>query len=59
MSAVEVGLVKDIPPGERKIVEIADSSVIIANVDGTFYAVNAKCPHLGLPMKKVSYQMIN
>ena len=26
--------------------------VIVANVAGQFYAVNARCPHLGLPMKK-------
>jgi len=25
--------------------------VIVANVEGVFYAVLAKCPHLGLPMK--------
>jgi hypothetical protein len=24
----------------------------VANVGGEFYAVNAKCPHLGLPMKR-------
>ena len=26
-------------------------AVIVANVGGEFYAVLAKCPHLGLPMK--------
>jgi len=47
-----VGTIGEIPNGERKIVETEVGSVIVANVDGSFYAVNAKCPHLGLPMKK-------
>lgn len=25
---------------------------MVANVGGEFFAVNAKCPHLGLPMKR-------
>lgn len=27
-------------------------AVVVANVGGNYYAVNAKCPHLGLPMKR-------
>lgn len=48
----------DLPPpslvstkGERKIVDTEAGAVIVANVEGSFYAVLAKCPHLGLPMK--------
>lgn len=37
--------------GERKIVDTEVGAVIVANVEGSFYAVLAKCPHLGLPMK--------
>lgn len=37
--------------GERKIVDTDAGAVIVANVEGSFYAVLAKCPHLGLPMK--------
>ena len=37
--------------GERKIVDTDMGAVIVANVEGSFYAVLAKCPHLGLPMK--------
>ena len=54
-SAIEVGTVSSIPNGERQIVETSAGSVIVTNVDGNFYAVNAKCPHLWLPMKKVAY----
>eukprot|EP01035_Chromulina_nebulosa_P036812 gene36812-49649_t len=48
----QVADVDEIKPGERKIVDTEAGAVIVANVDGNFFAVNAKCPHLGLPMKK-------
>jgi nitrite reductase/ring-hydroxylating ferredoxin subunit len=51
-AGINVGTASEIPNGERKIVDTPSGTVIIANVDGSFYAVNAKCPHLGLPMKK-------
>lgn len=46
-ATIEVGSVSEIPNGERKIVDTEAGSVIVANVDGDFYAMNAKCPHLG------------
>ncbi|RYG97076.1 hypothetical protein EON65_53415 [archaeon] len=49
----QVGFVSEIPKGERKVIATANGAVVVANVDGSFYAVNAKCPHLGLPMKNV------
>ena len=53
MARREVGTVTEIPNGERKLIDTDNGTVIIANVGGSFFAVNAKCPHLGLPMKKV------
>lgn len=44
---VQVGTTAEIPNGERKIVDTNAGAVIITNVNGGFYAVNAKCPHLG------------
>jgi len=52
LNAMEVATTAEIPPGERKLVETDKGTVIVANVEGEFFAVNAKCPHLGLPMKK-------
>jgi 3-phenylpropionate/trans-cinnamate dioxygenase ferredoxin subunit len=45
-----VGTVDEIPPGERKIVEIAGRSVGVFNVDGEFYALRNTCPHQGGPL---------
>ena len=46
-----VGTLSEIPDGGRKIVDSAEGSIIVANQGGNLFAVNAKCPHLGLPMK--------
>jgi nitrite reductase/ring-hydroxylating ferredoxin subunit len=45
-----VASVQEIPPGERKIVDIAGRSVGVFNVDGSFFAVRNSCPHQGGPL---------
>jgi len=42
-----VATVDEIPPGERKIVEVAGRSIGVFNVDGVFYALRNRCPHQG------------
>ena len=42
-----VGTVDEIPPGERKIVEVAGRSIGIFNVNGEFFALRNSCPHQG------------
>lgn len=48
----EIASVDEIRSGERKLIESPSGTIIVANLEGAFYAVNAKCPHLNLPMKK-------
>lgn len=45
-----VAPVAEIPPGERKIVEIAGRSIGVFNVDGEFFALRNRCPHQGGPL---------
>jgi 3-phenylpropionate/trans-cinnamate dioxygenase ferredoxin subunit len=45
-----VANVRDLPPGERLIVEIAGRSIGVFNVAGHFYAVKNSCPHQGGPL---------
>jgi 3-phenylpropionate/trans-cinnamate dioxygenase ferredoxin subunit len=45
-----VGRVDDIPPGERRIVEANGREIGVFNVDGRFYAMLNRCPHLGAPL---------
>eukprot|EP00438_Fugacium_kawagutii_P034603 Skav225835 [mRNA] locus=scaffold345:66586:69251:+ [translate_table: standard] len=42
------------PPaeGDRVIVDGDDGPIVVAKIDGKYYAVDGKCPHLGLPMKQ-------
>lgn len=45
-----IGLVSELPPGSRKIVDIGGRSVGVFNVDGRFFALRNTCPHQGAPL---------
>jgi nitrite reductase/ring-hydroxylating ferredoxin subunit len=45
-----VAHVDEIPPGSRKIVEVAGRSIGVFNVDGAFHALRNRCPHQGGPL---------
>ncbi|MDP8922923.1 MAG: Rieske (2Fe-2S) protein [Chloroflexota bacterium] len=47
MARYVVGTVDDIPPGERKIVEIGGRAVGVFNVGGEYFAILNRCPHQG------------
>jgi nitrite reductase/ring-hydroxylating ferredoxin subunit len=42
-----VATTEEIPPGERKIVEIAGRSIGVFNIGGRYYALRNTCPHAG------------
>ncbi len=42
--------VSDLPPGERKIVEVRRRSIGVFNVHGEYYALRSLCPHQGAPL---------
>jgi nitrite reductase (NADH) small subunit len=43
----EVCAAAELPPGERRIVEVAGRSIGVFNVGGRFYALHNGCPHRG------------
>ena len=43
---------RPIPEGDREILTGPNGPILVTKVAGTYYAVDATCPHLGLPMKK-------
>lgn len=47
---VTVAKVEDIPPGERRTVEVSGILLALFNVNGTFYALDNTCPHAGGPL---------
>jgi nitrite reductase/ring-hydroxylating ferredoxin subunit len=45
-----VGTVSEIPPGQRKIVELEGRTIGVFNVKGTFHALRNACPHQSGPL---------
>ena len=50
MARTVVATVEEIPPGGRKLVEVAGRSIGVFNVDGEFFALRNRCPHQGGPL---------
>lgn len=45
-----VAKVDEIPPGGRKIAEVAGRSIGVFNINGEFFALRNQCPHQGGPL---------
>ena len=46
-----VAQVSEVEPGQLKHIEVdMDTQVCLVNVDGTFYAINGECTHMGGPL---------
>lgn len=45
-----VAKVSEVPPGGRKIVQVAGRSIGIFNIGGEFFAIRNQCPHAGGPL---------
>jgi nitrite reductase/ring-hydroxylating ferredoxin subunit len=45
-----VASVEELPPGARKIVEVAGRSIGVFNVGGELFALRNRCPHQGGPL---------
>ena len=50
MTKYIVATMEEIPPGGRKIVEVAGRSIGVFNLDGEFFALRNRCPHQGGPL---------
>jgi nitrite reductase/ring-hydroxylating ferredoxin subunit len=49
---VSVARASDVPPGTVTRVQAGDRWYALANVDGTFHAIDNNCPHNGGPLGK-------
>jgi nitrite reductase/ring-hydroxylating ferredoxin subunit len=47
MNYVRVASVRDAPAGKIVPIEAGGRKLLLANVDGQYYAAQRKCPHLG------------
>lgn len=50
MERYVVGRVSEVPPGARKIVEVAGRSIGVFNVNGQYFALRNRCPHQAAPL---------
>ena len=44
---VKIAKVRELSPGENKVVNVNGQDIALANVGGEFFAVNNTCPHRG------------
>ena len=51
-TSVKVAKTTDIPVGKMMHVEVDGKEIMIANVEGKFYAICDKCPHLNAMLSK-------
>ncbi len=47
MEFVRVAAASDLSPGQMKEVAAGGKKLLLANIDGAYYAIAKKCPHLG------------
>lgn len=45
-----IGRVSELPPGDRKIVQVGSRSIGVFNIGGEFFALRNRCPHQGAPL---------
>ncbi len=52
MTKTPVAKVKEILPGTMKGFEIGPNKLLVANIDGQFFAMRSVCNHVGGPLEK-------
>ena len=52
MTFAPAGTTANLAPGTMKGVEVDGRKLLLANVDGTYYAIQRKCPHMGFDLCK-------
>lgn len=52
MTKVLVGNVSSLPPGKMIGAQLGAEKILVANVDGKFYAMRSTCNHMGGPLQE-------
>jgi 3-phenylpropionate/trans-cinnamate dioxygenase ferredoxin component len=47
MKFIKAAQTSELTPGNKLKVTVEGKTILLANIDGTFYAIDNKCPHLG------------
>ncbi len=49
---VKVAQTEELSPGQMKLVELGDERILVANVDGDYFAVSEVCTHAFIPLSE-------
>jgi len=52
LSYIKVAKTSEIPIGKMKAIKLDDKEVLIANIEGKYYAIGNKCTHKGGDLSK-------
>lgn len=52
MGKIIIGKIGDFIPGKMQKVSIDGKDILVANIDGTFYAINDTCTHAGASLSE-------
>ncbi len=52
MSKHSVCSINDFPPGQRKVIKFDGNKIIVFHLESGFYATEASCPHMKMPLGK-------
>jgi nitrite reductase/ring-hydroxylating ferredoxin subunit len=52
MALKEVANLQDIPVGALKHIEVENREILLANVEGTVYAIDDRCGHMSAPLSR-------
>lgn len=57
---ISIGKTSNFPEGKAQVARAGDTAIVVNHVNGQFYAVENRCPHMGLPLgaKKVEGAII-
>lgn len=47
MNYVKVARIGDLAPGSKKKIDLDGKVILLVNLDGLYYAIDNKCPHMG------------
>lgn len=55
MEFIQVASKEDVPLGKMKAVEVKGTSILLANLEGEYYAIGNKCTHRGCKLSKGTF----
>ena len=52
----QVAQTKDLEPGQGRAIEVEDKKIALFNIDGSYYAIDDACTHVGAPLSEGSVE---